>query len=277
MEQHIYFHIPKAGGSTLNSIITREYSKHNVYKIHSDFTFDDFLKLKKTHRENIKLFGGIIKFGVHKFLGLETKYFCIIRDPVSRIVSLYNYIQLDKAEGLYKKIPYEHRKDIKSFVENLDKNHTTLQGHNGQSRLLSGKEILDESWDKNLESPKIADNAMGDVAIENIINHFAFIGTLEYFEESLVLMKKYLNWKKPLFYIRRNVTQKRENNISEEVLNLIKEKNSEDMKLYQYVNDKLHQQINYHWDYIRNEKRKLKFNSDLYKFYRKYIRNIIKS
>jgi hypothetical protein len=201
------------------------------------------------------------------------KYTSIIRDPVKRINSLYNYFCHDRAEGYYKIIPETERNSLNAFVTNIDK-YTLVHGNNAQTRLIAGAH-LNNAWDKITKS-NVTNSNMLDIAIENIERYFYFVGTTERYLETLLLLKKHLTWQKPLYFIKRNVTKRRMDNISQSDIDLIKGNNSLDLQLYEYVNNKLIKEIKENKDYIEREKRKLEFNNRLYTFYRKNIRKIIK-
>ncbi|HWL64452.1 MAG TPA: hypothetical protein VNP73_00610 [Actinomycetota bacterium] len=53
------------------------------------------------------------------------------------------------------------------------------------------------------------DSRLLDKAKENIQNHFVFVGTVDHFAESVLILKKEMGWRVPIFYGRHNVTQGR--------------------------------------------------------------------
>jgi hypothetical protein len=198
----------------------------------------------------------------------------MVRDPVQRMNSLYNYFCIDKAEGYHQIIPEKERNSLGAFVRNIDK-YTLVHGNNAQTRLIAGAK-LHSKWDDITDHQSVTDKGMLEKAIYNIETHFDCIGTTERFAESLVLFKKYLCWEKPLFFIKRNKTRNRSNEITQETLELIREKNWADIKLYEHVNNNLVRQIEKNDEYIKREIKKLDFNATLYKVYRNNIRRWIK-
>jgi hypothetical protein len=275
MNNYIFLHQYKTGGQTLRNICKYQYGKR-IYNI-GEKTFSDFLALSEEKKSNIHMIYGHMKFGMHHFLPGISSYLTMIREPVSRIISLYNFIKRPDNNNLGAIIPKKDKKDLKTFVNRID-DYSPIHGNNGMTRLLAGADLQyppNNLWDQKIKNQIFKDNLL-DQALYNIKQHFIFIGTTELYDESLILMKKYLNWNKPLFYIKRNVNRKKEPTYDQETIDLIKEKNRHDIRLYDYVTKQLQQEIQDNKAYINREKRKLAFNNRLYNFYRSKIRKFLK-
>jgi len=107
----IFLHIPKTGGTTLHSIIGRQYAPKVTFTI---LGFDlpqrikEFLALPPEQREKIRLLKGHIPYGLHKHLSVPATYITILRDPVDRIISLYYYILKSPQHHLHHEIISRH-------------------------------------------------------------------------------------------------------------------------------------------------------------------------
>jgi len=93
----------------------------------------------------------------------------------------------------------------------------------------SGKEIASECNEEQYQS-----------AIAHIKDHFALVGLTEYFDESLLLLKKKLNWRYPYYHVK-NVTKRKRPPLSDRMKEIIAKRNSYDMRLYEYAKKQLHQ------------------------------------
>jgi hypothetical protein len=95
---------------------------------------------------------------------------------------------------------------------------------NGQAWFLSG----------GLSTDGFTSSEIIARARENIQNHFLVVGLTEHFDESLILMKRRLGWRKLPFYYRRHVASNRppSSEVSLETKELIKDHNRLDLQLY---------------------------------------------
>ena len=100
---YIFLHIPKTAGSTLHRIIERNVEPHECFTTASPFAsaVERFGSLPEWRRNLLRIVKGHMYFGVHNHLQREARYFTVIRDPVSRVISEYNYILTRKGSGDY--------------------------------------------------------------------------------------------------------------------------------------------------------------------------------
>src|SRR5438132_8576964 len=71
-------------------------------------------------------------------------------------------------------------------------------------------------------------------AKQNIERYFSFVGLTDYFDESLLLLKRILGWRKPPFYIKAKVSPA-ESEQGKVDLKLIEAHNELDSALYDYA------------------------------------------
>lgn len=238
----IFLHIPKAGGSTLSSIITHQFNKEAVFKIGGGKTKDQinkFLNLSEKEKQKYDCLIGHFPFGIHRYVTKNPVYITMLRHPVDRLVSDYCYIYHTPNHSLHNKIINGKITLHDHICEHINNNWVNLQ-----TRLLSGYSSLSDygpPWN-NWES---LDKKALVTAKENLKKYFKIVGATERFDESLLLMKNELGWEK-VYYRRKNITKKRPKleKIPYETIKLIEESNKLDINLYNFVYEMLEKRIN---------------------------------
>lgn len=227
MNKHLLFlHLPKNGGTTLNSILDRIYKKQPVFSIKekNPFTLNtqDFLKLPQVEKENIRLVKGHLKFGFHENFTGPSEYFTFLRKPEERIISFYHYVLDNPGHRLFKEVKDMSLYEFVTKLKDADTN-------NGQVRWISG--MVEEG------------EGMLEKALENIQNHFSFVGFTEEFDESLILLQEKYGWSLP-YYKVQNRTRKRHSleAIDDRTKKVIAEYNQLDQKLYTILKERFDQQ-----------------------------------
>jgi len=210
----------KNGGTTLKYIFRNNYG-FNCFENDADiFKPDDLRYLLKINR-NMSVISGHAFRSVNKLESVcsNIKYITLLRNPIDRYISHYNHGRSKD----YHSMPIRER--LKLAGE-----------RNYQTKFIIGKKNFKErsfiASEKELEKAK------------KILNeHFIFVGLVEEFDLSLILMKKMLNFDSfELFYQKRNVTSKKfvsKKSISDEVLSDIKDANRLDFQLYDFVRDNI--------------------------------------
>jgi hypothetical protein len=245
----LFLHIPKAAGSTLSTIIQRQYQPEAVYKSYGTvipaavrgkltalesarYRYARLEALPLTERARIKLFIGHEGFGFHQLFSPPTTYITLLRDPIERVISHYYYARSHPGNRLYKTI-VSNEMSLAQFVAS----GLSVEVDNGQTKYLAG-----------LETPYLHEGEYGaDLlaqAKQNLREHFSVVGLTEEFDASLLLLKRTLGWKIPL-YARVNVTQKRPfaEQISPATLVHIKKQNYLDLELYQFARQLFEAQV----------------------------------
>jgi hypothetical protein len=83
-----------------------------------------------------------------------------------------------------------------------------------------------------------------EVAKENFREHFAVVGLMERFDETLLLLRRAFGWR-DIFYVPQNVSARRprRDELPPNVLEAVVEANQVDVKLYQYVKTLFDEQV----------------------------------
>jgi hypothetical protein len=254
----IFLHVPKAAGSSLQRILDYQYKPTNTFSISRSRTVEEFKQLPRERREKIRLLKGHMYFGLHEFLPSPSTYITVLRDPVDRIISLY-YFVLQSPHHSHHKLVTSQNMSLEDYFYSGRKR----QLNNGQTRLLSG-------IDSTVIDFGQCSTAMLESAKKNLQEHFLVFGITERFDETLILMKRALGWKNP-FYVKHNVTKDRpsKENVSRDILDLIKKYNELDIELYNYAKKMFEERISQQGDSFEKE---LSMFQHLNKVYRPYIR-----
>lgn len=240
----IFLHIPKAAGSTLRSVIKRQYPRHTIHKLYGPHTLiDRFINLPEPSRREIRVLQGHIPFGLHKYMLVPVDYLTMLRDPVDRVISLYYWIRETRASTLHE------------LVKGMSLSHFAGSGFaitsNYQTSLLSG--LMSDSEEalaaakNNLELP-----------------HTTF-GLKERFDESLILFRNVLGWKR-VYYSRRNVTGSRpgKQEVSDDVIRTIEQHNRADIDLYNFARQRFDEIIGDQGPSFQDEVRSFQRLSSIY-------------
>lgn len=230
----LFLHIPKTAGSTLRSILQLQYkNRHAIFLKGSDpvLSFNDWLD--NNTLEHIDLLFGHIDFGIHKNFTNEVEYVTMLRHPLNRIVSHYNYVKRESNHYLHSKV-IDNNLSLKQFVEN----GYSLELNNGMVRVLigAGGSHKNEYSKYNIPYGK-CENWMLKEAKENIKQYFKMVGLQEEFEKSIVMLKRTLNWNTFKPYVSQNRAIKKYKQLDEDTYNVIRKYNELDFQLFEYVQD----------------------------------------
>lgn len=229
----IFMHIPKTAGSTLRTIIDKQYQEDQILNHPNGIpTFEGlFNELSKEEIRNVKCIKGHYPFGIHQYFSKPFTYITMLRHPIERVLSLYYYIKSESEHPNYhllKNLSLEEFIDLDADFINSKTERYQLQNNNTQTLYASGGSPLD------LKKAK-----------ENLRKFFTVVGITEMFDESLSLMQKKLNWN-DISYAKALVNKQRpaKEDLSPDILAKIKSKNELDFKLYYWARQNLQEEIN---------------------------------
>jgi Sulfotransferase family len=223
----IFQHIPKTAGTTLRYIIQYQFPASAICELYGSSgspaqRIDKLQNLSEFQSKKIKIINTHVGFGLHNYLRQPYTYITFLREPVSRAISMYYYYQKTKN-------PQFINLSLKEFVQ-------TYPGvQNGMTKNLAGIVLQSQLSNSNKSQKVDCDRQSLELAQRNIQEHFKFIGICERFDESLLLLRKILGWKIPLFD-KSNISQKPKD-IDGDTLKLIENLNEFDLQLYKYAQE----------------------------------------
>ena len=212
-----FVHIRKTGGSTVDTILRQSFGlKHFRLRlgphraVNPIASANEVLRCRWIYWRMKSLAGhGIVPHSNLRKLSDSLRYFTFLREPVARCASDYQF-RVDRG-GLQQ--PFE--------------------------------EWVRTEYAANQQTLKIGGERNADKAIEMLHNEIGFVGILERFDESLVMLKQWVNL--PEFDIRyraKNVAAR--SSIKSRLLadpralSLLREVNQEDIKLYRYALEEIY-------------------------------------
>jgi hypothetical protein len=152
-----------------------------------------FQALPEEERAKIRLLKGHMSFGIHRSLPGPSRYFTMIRDPIDRVVSFYYYIRRRPADRLHDQV-MSGDVDLATFVESgMARDHTD----NSFVRFISGEPFVPFGE---------VDRRLLDKAMANIEEHFVLTGSIDHFDETIVMLKREMGWTQAVYYRPQNVT-----------------------------------------------------------------------
>lgn len=162
-------------------------------------------------------------FGLHAWLPQPTTYVTLLRHPIARVVSGYQFLCQRPEHPLHATV---RALSLGEFL----RSGLTRQISNGQTRMLSG---ACRPGEPGLASWRPMTEADLDQAQENLERHFCVVGLQERFEESVLLMAREFGWRRRRFS-RKNVTFRITETTAEDRA-LIESLNPLDLRLYDWA------------------------------------------
>jgi hypothetical protein len=238
----IHLHIPKNAGTTLSRMIKIRLATwpptrllHNAttlgyYNVEGfQNRLDIIEKLSPAQRRRVRFFEAHCGWGVHERLPEPSAYFTMLREPIDRALSVYWHLKSRQ------RVPEDM--SIEQFLLEGDPRRVWWID-NGQVRYLAGEggTIVDVPHGT-------CDDAMLEKAIRRL-DDLWFVGIVDRFDASMLLLRRKLGWRR-CYYGTSNVARKRQNarELSDEAIELLREHNRLDLKLYEHAVARLEREI----------------------------------
>jgi len=232
----VFVHIPKTAGSTFKRMLARQFPARRMPKIGPDYqgSVNQIRALSPEGKAQVQCISGHIPYGIHQYFnGRKVHYVSFVRDPVDRALSEYFFLK--KQPQLMPLIGLKEDADLSpdAFLDHQAK----LGLQDFQTRVLCGYGNLVESILPPY-APMTVENP--DSLIRDIERSFALVGTLEQFDESLVLLKQTFGWRS-VCYISRNVARPndRRSQLKQSLAPHIREMNPLDCRLHAHFRDRI--------------------------------------
>lgn len=234
----IFIKTHKTGSSTIATTVVR-YADEKHLKLATPKYTHIFHQVKPFNHHMVLSFGDMGKFDMlasharydRKQMDMvvpKAKYITILRDPVRQLESAYSYYAMGKHIG----IQADGNHELESFLKrpryyfNDFEYHMKVQSWNGQIFDLG----LDHTYHRNIEV--VQDK------IHSLDKELELVMIKEYFDESLLLLRKIFCWEwQDIVYISKGVRkQSLRQDISPELAAKIRQWNSADVQLYDHFN-----------------------------------------
>lgn len=225
----IFLHIPKAAGLTLYKILDRAYGRSSIYTFPGgrqrlQAAIDQFRALPDSQRDRYNLLRGHFPFGAHEWVNRPTTYITLLREPVARALSHYHYVKRTPQHALHQQVT-AGKMTLADYVSG----GINYEMDNGQTRQITGINDRLPFGDCSSELLDEARRALDD--------YFSVAGLVERFDETLLLLRQRLGWRRYPLYTRQNATQERPSSqeLSPAARAIIEKHNSLDCELYAYA------------------------------------------
>lgn len=227
----LFEHIPKTGGSTLNHILQRKYP--NSFKIHSNHPLEsiwEYNQLSRADKNKIKLVRGhgasLIQNQTH-----STYSFTMLRNPVSRIISQYVYLQSR----------FDHHSASKARKLSLLE-YPDYAAENGEDNLQT--RFLSSLISDTLQFKKTEVTELHLHESKQKLDTFSQVYFTEHFNEALLQIRSDLKWKLTPWYTKQNKSSVKKQEVSDKVVEKIESIEKHDLALYNYAYKHFRTEVN---------------------------------
>jgi hypothetical protein len=225
----VFNHIPKTAGTSFNTLISNNVPKNTILKL----TFGQYKHLQNlTDKEKEALYAITGHLPFSYFNGIRFPkplvHMTFLRDPVERIISFYGYIHQNVTHKLHRRVVKE-KMTLADFIAKVE----TTELDNLQVRFLCSTDYSSVPIGGCTES-------LLEEAKNNLLNSFPLLGMQESFESAAIRCGEHLGWSN-LAVAKENLTTKklRQQEIDEQTLTIINDRNQLDWKLYEFAKDLL--------------------------------------
>lgn len=239
---YMFLHIPKAGGTTLKHIISKNYYPRHVIHAHAP-------ELRK-NPSIISIPGEAgsrrVVMGHHHRSGLVYQllndrpivHFTMLRDPIKRVISYFNFIKTGKSH-------HPKQEQIKNWTLDDYVRSDFKEVQNGQTLRILGAHSADSIqsvWD---------DSELLLAEAKRVLEHeFSLFGLTERYSEFLIMANKVLGWQEIVYARKINTARtakqssqakvkstSKSDDINEGTLAVLKSRNQIDIALYEFASD----------------------------------------
>jgi hypothetical protein len=224
-DQLCFIHIPKTAGTTFTSIIDAKFSEQDICPAR---VWSELTQIPREELAKYKLLRGHFYYYIYKFLPRKPVYITMLRNPIERVVSGYEFMRRcrpSRPEG----IP-THEKALLMTLKEYVCDPTVPGIINAQTRHIS--------LNLQRELPDFMHPDWQESAQENL-ERFAFVGLTERFQDSMALLAYTFGWNPLIEYQNLMVAPKklRQEDLEPDVIEAIAERNQLDIGLYQFVEE----------------------------------------
>jgi hypothetical protein len=199
-----FVHVPKNAGSTMQDILGRQYrgersftTAAHEYKVRG--SLDQLRGMDAVEREGLDIVKGHCVLAVEGLIKGPKKFITFLRDPFQQFKSHYYYVRRAHWNPRHEEV-----RRMNGLAEFLD-HQVEHEQDNMQTRHLSGE--LDAMISEVIggKATVRADEGLFNKAM-GWLQRMDHVGLTEHFDETLIMMRNGLGWRRHCYYEVRNKT-----------------------------------------------------------------------
>lgn len=220
----VFMHVPKVGGTTLESLLSKNYKPNYLIHVNSP-ALEKRPHVLFKHEELPSLIMGHHKASsiLYQLLNRPILHMTMLREPISRVISYYDYLHTDQEHSLHERVS---QMSLQEFV----KSDEFVELENAQALRLIGR------LHKQCNGASISKSEILEKAKYTLTKRMTLVGITEEYTRFLIMLKRLLKLK-DIFYVRQNTSKQKTDraSVSESILQIIRDRNAVDIELYHYA------------------------------------------
>lgn len=230
----IFLHVPRTGGTTVRLVAEANLPEGQILPIYGKDIEHPEQVIQRLHeptRRALKLVRGHISFGIHEHLTWATCfYFTLVRNPVERVWSLWNYAKRHRTHHLYEEL------NRLGTLGNAVESGVSTEFNDGMCRQLSG---LDGPFPQQAYAKGKLPYGDASEAHCALLGRLDFkqisVGTTEYFDAFLYVLCETMGWSNREHTKANAGPPFEESQLSPGDIEVVKEFNRYDMGIWEYA------------------------------------------
>ncbi|MGJ3248883.1 MAG: sulfotransferase family 2 domain-containing protein [Elainellaceae cyanobacterium] len=242
----LYFlHIPKTAGTTLYHLLDGKFELDDICPARF---WSELLALSPESRNNYRFFRGHFGYPIHWMLDQKPVYITVLRNPIERVISYYESVCRHPYDFFHQFVASQNM-SLADFIRSPDTRYTVA---NLQTRSL----VLDvdvrsphvRALNRHATTPcgldgitettllEMPDDELLAIAKQRL-DEFAFVGLVEHFQDSILLLSYIFGWYPfdPVERLNTAPQRRRQADVPPDILDEARELNRLDMELYDYA------------------------------------------
>ena len=198
----IFLHVPKTAGWTLRGVLRYKYPSEILFLDDPSDPLGGIEAIPLEDRRRARVATGHVFYGVHEHIPQPTEYITVLREPIARVVSMYNHVLRRPEHRLHDEVAGSGM-GLEEFARScadagIDNQQTRLISGRGAGRGGAPRLRRARTW----VAPRLE---RGDLEqAKRNLDDFLLVGLTERFDETFILLRRVLGWRLPM-YATRNV------------------------------------------------------------------------